>query len=339
MMESSSDSDQDDGPVVSVSSLAAPSFRRMLLKRVAQHFCLASSLAACLLLVGLLLLALHLSSLSTTPCSARRIVVTYTSLDWLGRPCTTAAVVVKPLGFSHESTETYPVLVWAHGGWRRATDEAILCAISEAGYVAVGPQFQGNDGVAGNERDFMGSMMADLDGAISWAVAPKQAEVRVDARRVYLAGEELGAAAVMRYINQIGLDGKRDRLQRVAVANVAYNTDYQLRNSRFMEAFAAMVPDLQRVYGYNSSQDVVEGLLRARSPHLDHEAIVDSVLVAASTDRPTLVAFENSNDCARDLSRLPSQQPFRYVVYANGTAAFQRRGQFYTDMFAWFSGD
>lgn len=90
------------------------------------------------------------------------------------------------------------------------------------------------------------------------------------------------------------------------------------------------------LYGFNSTSEVVEGILRSRSPSINSDAIIDAVLVGASTDF-SLIGFANSNDCALALSRLTPPKPFRYLVYSNSSRAFAPTGgQFVKDTIAWF---
>lgn len=49
--------------------------------------------------------------------------------------------------------------------------------MSDMGWVGIGPLFQGNDGIAQNKRDFMGSMLNDIDGAVEWAVIRENVSV------------------------------------------------------------------------------------------------------------------------------------------------------------------
>ncbi len=98
-----------------------------------------------------------------------------------------------------------------------------------------------------------------------------------------------------------------------------------------------MLEDLRILYGFNATTEVVDGILRSRSPSINFGAVIDAVLVGAGTDFE-LIGFENSNDCALALSRLRPPRPFRYLVYANSSVAFAPTGgQFVKDTLAWFA--
>lgn len=142
---------------------------------------------------------------------------------------------------------------------------------------------------------------------------------------------------MLRYLNEVGLDGDVERLQKAAVSNPIYDPLLQLGNTKWMDAYGSqMIRDLQDLYHFNSSDEVIEGIIKSRAPMASNRHIVDSVLVAASTDNE-LVSFANSNACALHLSTF--QQPFRYKVYSNRTAFAWGSGRFLKDMMNWFKNE
>ena len=211
-----------------------------------------------------------------------------------------------------------------------------MCTFSDYGYYTIGPLFQGNDGFNTSKRDFMGSMLDDIDEAINYCKA--QQLVIIDSQRVFLGGDQFGAQAVLLYLDKIGKQREHAKLKKVAVRNPAYKAEYQLENPLFMAEYETMFEDLSSLY-HMSKQEVIDKIFIPRSPANNHSYVIDSILIGAAMNEE-VIRFTNSNDCAYDLSLIDEKISFRYILYYNETDAFDSGAShhgFNSDVNRWFT--
>jgi len=248
--------------------------------------------------------------------------VLYWSRDKNGRPVKTTAKVYRPT----DTSVKRPGLIWNHGGWNQCTSLRQLFKYAELGYVVIGADYQGCDGLG--EPDYLGTEINDVLGTLDWL---KSHPEFVDVTKIYMVGHSLGGAITLRTLDTLPDLGRVREIKAAVVQATVYSENRAYKEEKNQEIRTELMEK------YHLSDQEVQALKRSRSPDMpqNHDKVAVPIFIAHGT-ADTYVPPDHSKLLAADLAKMGVKHKLKLYPGARHTFDEPQLSEYLRDCQIWF---
>jgi len=249
--------------------------------------------------------------------------ILYWSRDKTDRPVKTTAKVIRPADISVKR----PGVIFNHGGWNECASEGRMFKYAELGYVVIGADYQGCDGLG--EPDYLGTEINDVLGTLDWL---KSHPEFVDVTKIYMVGHSRGGAVTLRTLDTLPDLGRAKEIKAAVVQNTVYSVNRAYKEEKNREIRKKLMAK------YHLSEEEVQALKRDRLPDVprNHDKIVTPIFIAYGT-KDTYVLPENSKKLAADLAKMGVKHKIKGYPGARHSFEGPQLSEFLKDSQAWFA--
>lgn len=254
--------------------------------------------------------------------------ILYWSTDQAGKPVQTTARAIRPM----DGPVKKPGLIWNHGGRQRCTPQEKLFDYARLGYVVIGADYQGCEGL-GEMDPFFATEVYDVIGTLDWL---KSHPEFVDVTKIYMVGNSRGGAITLRTLNKLSELGRVQEIRAAVVQGTVYSWDAMIKSGSLKN------PELQKDLEYfmakfNLSKEDLIARYRASLPEVfaNRYKIVTPIFIAHGADDIWVIP-ENSERLAADLAKMGVKH--RLKLYPGARHSFEGPilQEFLRDCRAWF---